>query len=297
MAKRFSAAAEGWGAALHAMLGVGLLLPWNSFITAVDYFGALYPNSHIDRLFGVCYTWATLCTLTANVAMGLEKHPAGWRIGIGYVMFLVAVIMVPVIGTVAHPGTATTGTLVATLGCVVLTGLGDGLAQGSLFGSVASFNPRHSQAVIWGMSLSGLVVSILRIATKASSPGADAGALERSARLYFAISATWVFLCLLARPCASRVFRLYDRLERTDGLELPALTTRPSSGSVDGAAADRGEARLLRPDEPLSSSSSASASPVPLPLATKHGAANLGQGFPSVMFRFPSSQHVEVGAV
>lgn len=35
---------------IFLLLGVGVLTPWNAFITAADYFGHLYPDYHIDRV-------------------------------------------------------------------------------------------------------------------------------------------------------------------------------------------------------------------------------------------------------
>ena len=233
--------------ALHACLGVALLLPWNSFITAVDYFAARYPNAHIDRLFGVCYTYSTLVTLLVNVTCGLEKYAAGRRIAAGFSMFLVAVVLVPVIGAAAKQPAS--GSLVAVLACVILTGVGDGLAQGALFGSVAGFHPRHSQAIIWGMSFSGLFVSVLRIATKAASPGDDPAALEQSATMYFAISALWVFLCLLARPLAASSLRLYEKLAKVQqaGVVSEMELTHSTSLSSTASSSSFEESRTRRP--------------------------------------------------
>ncbi|KAL1215351.1 Equilibrative nucleotide transporter 1 [Cardamine amara subsp. amara] len=40
---------------IYFTFGVGFLLPWNSFITAVDYFSYLYPSTAVDRIFAVVY--------------------------------------------------------------------------------------------------------------------------------------------------------------------------------------------------------------------------------------------------
>ena len=45
-------------------LGAGFLLPWNSFITAVDYFDFLYPDHSVDRIFAVVYMLVGLFSLT-----------------------------------------------------------------------------------------------------------------------------------------------------------------------------------------------------------------------------------------
>ncbi|KAG7032273.1 Equilibrative nucleotide transporter 1, partial [Cucurbita argyrosperma subsp. argyrosperma] len=39
---------------------ISYFFPWNAFITAVDYFAYIYPNTHVDRIFPVAYTLAHL---------------------------------------------------------------------------------------------------------------------------------------------------------------------------------------------------------------------------------------------
>jgi hypothetical protein len=45
------------------LLGVAVVLPWNAYITAVDYFNRLYPDSHVDRLFSVVYMCAAILSM------------------------------------------------------------------------------------------------------------------------------------------------------------------------------------------------------------------------------------------
>ena len=44
-------------------LGAGILFPWNSYITAVDYFERVHPGKHVDRVFGVLYFLPNLLML------------------------------------------------------------------------------------------------------------------------------------------------------------------------------------------------------------------------------------------
>ena len=64
---------------------------------------------------------------------------------------------------------------------------------------------RFTQALMGGTSFSGLVVSTLRVISKAAFAGSDDG-LRNGAAAYFAVSALWVGACLV----------IYARLERTD---------------------------------------------------------------------------------
>jgi equilibrative nucleoside transporter 1/2/3 len=47
----------------YFMLGVGSLLVWNAFITALDYFAVLYPGQSISTLIPAVYTPGNLASL------------------------------------------------------------------------------------------------------------------------------------------------------------------------------------------------------------------------------------------
>lgn len=174
-------------------LGAGLLFPWNAYISAVDYFGSLYPHEHVDRAFGVLYFLPNLASLCVVLRFGDRVEPRT-RIRAGYAAFLLCL---------AVPATSTS--LAPTYVAVALTGVADAVCQGSLFGVVAPMPERFTQALMGGTSFSGLVVSTLRVISKAAFAGSDDG-LRNGAAAYFAVSALWVGACLA----------IYARLERTN---------------------------------------------------------------------------------
>jgi equilibrative nucleoside transporter 1/2/3 len=107
-------------------LGAGLLFPWNAYISAVDYFGSLYPHEHVDRAFGVLYFLPNLASLCVVLRFGDRVEPRT-RIRAGYAAFLLCL---------AVPATSTS--LAPTYVAVALTGVADAVCQGSLFGVVAT---------------------------------------------------------------------------------------------------------------------------------------------------------------
>ena len=75
------------------LLGAAMLLPWNVYITAVDYFGLLFPDEHIDRVFSVVYMSVNIVSIALNLY--LQRYisiPARMKVGlVGYVFCLIAV--------------------------------------------------------------------------------------------------------------------------------------------------------------------------------------------------------------
>ena len=57
---------------IYFTLGAGYLLPWNAFITAVDYFTYLYPDAPVDRVFAIVYMTVGLIGLILIIIFELN---------------------------------------------------------------------------------------------------------------------------------------------------------------------------------------------------------------------------------
>ncbi|CAK9164877.1 unnamed protein product [Ilex paraguariensis] len=142
---------------IHFLLGAGSLIPWNAFITAVDYFEFLYPNKHIGKsLFIVALTAAPVTDWASH------KNEPQETPHIAYVVLVLA---------------------------LVVCGLANGLTKGSLTGGTGELSGWYMQA---GNASSGILVCILRIVTKASLPYSPKG-LQMITQIYFIISTFIIF--------------------------------------------------------------------------------------------------------
>ena len=188
----------------------------------MDYFAAIHPNAHVDRLFGVLYFLPNLSTIPFVLRFAHLAAPARLRVRFGFGVFL-ACLLVPA---------AAPRSLAALCAAVALTGVADAFAQGSLFGVVAQMPPAYTQALMGGTSFSGVVVSALRLVAKAASASDSVAGLRRGAVAYFAVAATWVASCLVA----------HGALERTEAYARSAageegFRASDASGSTFGRAA------------------------------------------------------------
>ena len=84
---------------------------------------------------------------------------------------------------------------IVTLVAVALTGAADAVAQGSLFGMAANLPGRYTSALCTGTAVSGVVVNICRMVTKAAFPQ-DAHGQMVSSYIYFGIAITVCFACV-----------------------------------------------------------------------------------------------------
>ncbi|KAG9447405.1 hypothetical protein H6P81_013533 [Aristolochia fimbriata] len=189
---------------VYFTLGAGYLLPWNAFITAVDYFDYLYPGANVDRVFAVVYMLVGLTCLVLIIGWA-HKSSAVVRINLGLALFVVSLLVVPVMDLVYIKGTkGLYSGYYVTVTAVALSGVADALVQGGVIGSAGEMPERYMQATVAGTAASGVLVSVLRIFTKAIFPQ-DAHGLRSSANLYFGVSIAIMAVCLVCYNVADRL--------------------------------------------------------------------------------------------
>lgn len=149
---------------VYFTLGLGYLLPWNAFITAVDYFSFLYPDASVDRIFAVVYMIVGLVGISLIILYS-HKSDAYVRINVGLALFVVSLLVVPLLDAFYIKGrVGFYSGFYVTAGAVGLSGVADALVQGSIVGSAGELPDRYMQAVIAGTAASGIYrLSILVI--------------------------------------------------------------------------------------------------------------------------------------
>ncbi|KAK9102015.1 hypothetical protein Sjap_019269 [Stephania japonica] len=186
---------------IHFVLGVGNLLPWNTFITAVDYFGHLYPSKHINKVFSVVYMGSSLLVLVLMMSWSSWCWMPNFRcrMNMGLVMFALSLITIPLIDWICVVDGSlerVDATYRVTVAAVTVCGLADGLVGGSLIGFAGKLPKRYMQAIFSGTASSGVLVCIFRIITKASLPRTPQG-LRASIHLYFAVGTFIMLVCII----------------------------------------------------------------------------------------------------
>jgi equilibrative nucleoside transporter 1/2/3 len=143
---------------LYFTLGLGFLLPWNAFITAVDYFSYIYPDVSVDRIFSVAYMVMGLACLVVIILFYAHKSDAYLRINLGLGLFIVALLVVPVMDAVYIKGrVGLYDGFYVTVGALALSGMADALVQGGLIGAAGELPERYMQAVVAGTAASGTI--------------------------------------------------------------------------------------------------------------------------------------------
>ncbi|KAJ4830039.1 Epsin-1, required for endocytosis and actin patch assembly [Turnera subulata] len=143
---------------IYFTLGFGYLLPWNAFITAVDYFSFIYPDVSVDRTFALSYMLASLLCLLAVVLYAHKSH-AGVRINVGLLLLALALLVVPIMDAAYIKGrVGLYDGFYVTVGSLALAGVADSLVQAGLVGSAGELPVRYMQAVVVGTAASGNII-------------------------------------------------------------------------------------------------------------------------------------------
>lgn len=139
---------------IHFLLGAGSLIPWNALITAVDYFGYLYPDKHVEKTFTVAYMSCSVLVLVLMMTWNTRlSHRL--RLNLGFSMFIISMMVSPIIDWVWKGEDNENISYLLMVGSVVLCGLADGLVGGSLIGSAGKLPRQYMQAIFAGTASSG----------------------------------------------------------------------------------------------------------------------------------------------
>jgi solute carrier family 29 (equilibrative nucleoside transporter), member 1/2/3 len=203
-----------WAQLSFFTLGVGVLLPWNAILAALDYYIILFPDVQVGVLFSIAYMWPMYLTSIVALFLSADRHQANILLGI--VTFAVTAVVLPAIAPQApSPGYRSFG-LLGTLLIIAIVGEANALVQSSLFAIAAMFpGSACTHALNAGGGFAGVLLSAVRILTLAllapkmahpaeASPSETLTALRPAAWLFFIICACLCLVCLVVFAVTAR---------------------------------------------------------------------------------------------
>nr|XP_050861032.1 equilibrative nucleoside transporter 4 [Vespula vulgaris]XP_050861033.1 equilibrative nucleoside transporter 4 [Vespula vulgaris] len=170
--------------------GIGFLLPYNSFIIAVDYFQTRYPGTTVIFDMSVVYITMAFFAVFANNIL-VETLSLNMRITFGYLVSFVTLNFVVICEIWWELFGATTSYNINLI-AVAIVSLGCTVQQSSFYGYTSMLPSRYTQAVMTGESVAGFWVSINRILTKSLLED------ERgNTSMFFALSNLTILMCFV----------------------------------------------------------------------------------------------------
>ncbi|EFO20541.2 hypothetical protein LOAG_07950 [Loa loa] len=239
--------------------GIGVLMPWNMFITiAPSYYvgykfvevradGIVHKSDYALHFLGYLGLASQIPTLLLNLINLFVQIKGGLKRRISFSLFILAIIiLVTLVFTLINTSHMITAFFFITMTTVVLLNAANGVYQSSLYGLTANFPPQYTNALILGNNICGTFVSIVNIVTLVVAKN-----VWMAAFFYFLMSLLTVSACLGSIFILQKLeFYKYhmkkakkhsDKNENEESLRLERIST------VDGAVTDGTEMNRIVP--------------------------------------------------
>uniref|UniRef100_A0A8C6SZN1 Equilibrative nucleoside transporter 4 n=1 Tax=Neogobius melanostomus TaxID=47308 RepID=A0A8C6SZN1_9GOBI len=186
------------------LAGVGFLLPYNSFITDVDYLHHKFEGTSIVFDMSLTYILVALLAVILNNVL-VERLSMHTRITVGYIFALGPLVFVSVFDVWLEKFT-TRQAYIINLVSVGVVAFGCTVQQSSFYGYMGMLPKRYTQGVMTGESTAGVIISLSRIFTKLLIPDE-----RRNTLIFFLVSISMEMLCFLLHLLVrrSRFVRYY----------------------------------------------------------------------------------------
>uniref|UniRef100_A0A8C2GBF2 Equilibrative nucleoside transporter 4 n=1 Tax=Cyprinus carpio TaxID=7962 RepID=A0A8C2GBF2_CYPCA len=170
--------------------GVGFLLPYNSFITDVDYLHHKFEGTSIVFDMGLTYILVALVAVILNNVL-VEMLSLHTRITVGYIFALGPLLFVTIFDVWLERFT-TKQSYVINLMSMGTVAFGCTVQQSSFYGYMGMLPKRYTQGVMTGESTAGVIISLSRIFTKILIKNE-----RKNTIIFFIISICMVLLCFV----------------------------------------------------------------------------------------------------
>ncbi|XP_030263829.1 equilibrative nucleoside transporter 4 isoform X2 [Sparus aurata] len=186
------------------LAGVGFLLPYNSFITDVDYLHHKFKGTSIVFDMSLTYILVALLAVILNNVL-VERLSMHTRITVGYIFALGPLVFVSVFDVWLAKFT-TRQAYIINLVSVGVVAFGCTVQQSSFYGYMGMLPKRYTQGVMTGESTAGVIISLSRIFTKLLINDE-----RRNTLIFFLVSISMEMLCFLLHLLVrrSRFVRYY----------------------------------------------------------------------------------------
>ncbi|KAI8487697.1 hypothetical protein Bbelb_346900 [Branchiostoma belcheri] len=223
------------------LLGLGMLLPWNIFITANMYFRKKFTDSRYEDTFE---NYFSVASMVPNVVFQLlnifvaHRVPLNVRMVVplftmlGCFILTAAMVWVNTGKDITHdysPTLSTNGFFLITIFTVVIINLASAIMQAGSFGVAGKFPGKYTQAIMSGQALAGVFSALASIFSLAAG-----GDPIHSGFGYFLTAVAAILVAMVSYLLLKR--SEYARYYLQNTREVPSVNEDESIAGVTGTA-------------------------------------------------------------
>ena len=176
--------------------GVGMLMPWNLFITASDYFHFKFQHDHYARdrfenAFSVAAMVPNVLSLLVNIFL-TSRLSRNARV-IPSLLITVIIFVLTTVFVEINTQSWAHGFFLLTVLTVAILNTAIGIFQGALFGVAGVVGGKYTQAIMMGQGMAGIFVAVANILTKIGQNDVRASALA-----YFIVACVVIIISVVA---------------------------------------------------------------------------------------------------
>jgi solute carrier family 29 (equilibrative nucleoside transporter), member 1/2/3 len=161
---RLDSPAEQWIQLSFFVLGLGTLLPWNAFLSCLDFYALTFPAVPVGASVSVAYFCAMSLASVALLCVPSRHHRHCTLAG--FSLFALVSFLLPVVAPPAPVPGWESRELLITVTAIIVVGMANALTQSSLFAIAAMFPLGDcTHALNAGGGLAGLIAVLLRVAS------------------------------------------------------------------------------------------------------------------------------------
>ncbi|GAN00695.1 equilibrative nucleoside transporter 1 isoform X1 [Mucor ambiguus] len=173
---------------IYFIYGIAMLLPWNVFITASEYFARRFAETPYEEKFQNYFsTYFTITNLLTFVLILYMQNKSAYHVD-SFISILINTIVFGTLAVTVEIQIEGSGYFWFIMALIVLTGATTSFFQNSVFSEASQLPPMYMQAVLSGQGIAGVIVavsSILSALAGNTNDTPDESSISRSAFLYF----------------------------------------------------------------------------------------------------------------
>lgn len=179
------------------LIGAGQLYPYQTLITAADYFDTVFPGKKVTYYNTTILMYPSTMFSLIFIKYG-HKLPFSIRIVVSFLIMGVGLAAIPWLSALSDSlGLTTVLLTVGFIGVLMC------MNQSGIYGFAGLLPEIYTQGVMTGQAVAGVTVSLTRILTKYFYPDNDEG-IKTGGKLFFIVGTLWLLMCAVGFSVTTR---------------------------------------------------------------------------------------------